>query len=644
MHYLFAVVGGPALTIADGVRMQVHSLEAKKKKRRRNFKIEESEEEKGEEFAEFLKSIRDDDIFGIGKEQWEGLLEALAQDVREQADVPNHLQNAILAYRFDFILNKIREELATERTWPGEWNMHVVAPTVPIPEGHENICLAFLDLPLEALETIDQFRCTNIPEEIAVLLEQKGLLKYGTPQDVTVYLDMTGIAQVREISNKLGAGKARSRHDLINKILATASHEQVAEIIIGLTGFKGNWIKEIKEPLANLGEEWSDYIRLGGILLRNFLQAKFDSVQLQKLAQKNKEQFFVQLDYECPSLCKIRADNFTMEKSLAVNNLPPWLPGCGCSLDRKVLSLTNEEQPPLIGSMVKIEKVDDWDILKPYNLTGNAVKSKNRKYLLFWKNGMEFENKFEPGYYIVAEEGVIKVLGKIDRPSDGKISNHGTFIISDFRTCKQIGSVIWVMNIQNKVIYRHLYTKNIDLVAISENGKYAACSILGDCSIQVFDLEVKRLISEFSPQFNYSNMKINESSQSICIIGDNGDKVEFTLAGKLVDEEAYHKAWIENASAYQLISNVANSLLNDDKVDYQNLEKLLQKALIKKGKSKYDKTDAYRLLGEIAEAQGNAAEAANMYTAALQYAPKVPIRNKLKALKESIGNGLDSDL
>jgi tetratricopeptide (TPR) repeat protein len=92
----------------------------------------------------------------------------------------------------------------------------------------------------------------------------------------------------------------------------------------------------------------------------------------------------------------------------------------------------------------------------------------------------------------------------------------------------------------------------------------------------------------------------------------------------------------ENVSGYQLIDDVANALLNDDKVDYQNLETLLRKAL-EKGVSTYTQGVAYRLLGEIAEAKGNVAQAIDMYTTALQYAPKLPIRKKLKALKESIG-------
>ena len=603
---------------------------------------EESEEEKGEDFAEFLKSIREDDIFGIGKERWEGILEALAQDVREQADVTNHLQNAILAYRFDSILNEIRERLTIEMTWPSEWSMHTVAPTVPIPEGHENVCFAFLDLPREALETIDQFRVTNIPEEIAVLLEQKGLLEYGTPKDVAVYLDRIGIAQVREISNKLGAGKARSKYDLINKILSTASYEKIAEIVPGL---KEKWIKEIKKPFSNLGEEWGDYIRFAGNLFRNFLKGKFDSVQLQRLAQKNNEQLFVQIDYECPPSCKIRAENFTTEKNISVNNIPPWFPGCGCLLDRKVLSWIHKKQPLRIGSKVKIEKHDDWATLRPYNLMGNTVESNNHKYILFWENGMEVKNKFKPGYYILTEKGVIKVLGTIYLSFNVKVANNGTFIFGD-RTYGQIGavSVLWILNIQGEVIYRHLYNDYIDCVAISENGKYAACSMHNEYSIQVFDIEAKRRISQFSPKVYCSSIEIDESYQSICIIDDdNGNKVKFTLDGECEDKEAYQEICIENASGYQLIYDVEDSLLNNDKADYENLETLLRRAL-EKGVSTYYQGIAYQLLGEIAEAKGNVAEAVKMYTTALQYAPKLPIRKKLKALRESIGNGMDNSV
>lgn len=619
---------------------------------------EESGVEQEEEFVNFLNAIREDDIFKIGKERWEGLIEALVQDVREQSDVPSRLQNAILAYRFDSIINQIREGLAVEKTWPGEWSMHTVAPTEPFPKGLENVYFAFLDLPREALETIDQFRVTNIPEEISIILESKGLLEYGSPSDVAVYLDRLGIAQVREISNKLGAGKARSKNELIDKILSTAPYEKIAEIIPCL---KEKWIKEIKKPFSNLGDEWADYIKLGSNLLRSFLKEKFYSVQVQKMANKNNEELFIQRDYECPSSCKIRAENFAAGETISFNDIPPWFPGCGCSLDHKVMDRIYEEKPLRIGSMVKIEKYDDWATLKPYNIQASVVESMNHKYLLLWQSGLQFNDKFETGYYFVVEDNTIKVLGEIDKPCDGKIANNGTFIISDSRSYSQNGSVIWVLNIQGYVIYRHLYPNHINFVAISEDGKYAACSVGGDCSLQVFDLKAQRIISQFSPEIYYSSIEIDESDQSICIIDDdNWNKIKFNLAGELIDKEAYQNQCIENANGYHLINAVEAFLHHDDKVDYdnfetqmthtikasllksgkadyQNLETLLRKAL-EKGVSTSYQGSAYQLLGEIAEAKGNVAQAVTMYTTALQYAPKLPIRKKLKALKESIGS------
>jgi hypothetical protein len=603
-----------------------------------NDSLTELEQQLIEDLQKQLYSIREDDIFGIGKERWGGLLDAMVQDVKEEGTL-ERLQNAIFAYELDTVLNKVREKLSIERRWPGFWNEAALAEPILVPDGYEKFFVTYLDWPREVIETLLEYRKLHIPEEIAFLLEQQGLLKYGEPSDVRLYLESIRIDQVRDISNKLNAGKARSKSNLIDKILSTASYEQIVEVHPDL---KEKWVKEMKWPWADLGEGWRDYANLNGLLLKDFLLTKFDSLKLQRQAQNRGEHIFVQLDSECPSSCKILSEKFTVKDVTSLNDIPPWFPGCGCSLGCQMKTWMYGEKQPVIGSKVLIEEEIYGATLQPYDLImSQYVKSPNRKYHLFWQDGSSFETEFEPGCYILIEDGVINAVGRLNYPNDGKVANNGTFIISDwmpyeYRAYLKRGGIIWVLNRQGQVILRHRITLFIDSIAISENGKLAVCSSSGIPLIQVFDLESKRLINEFSPEVYYSSIEIDESTKTICLVDDNGKKIMFTLAGEVIDKEAYHNVLNENVSGYQLIDDVANALLNDDKVDYQNLETLLRKAL-EKGVSTYTQGVAYRLLGEIAEAKGNVAQAIDMYTTALQYAPKLPIRKKLKALKESIG-------
>ena len=495
-----------------------------------------------DEFTKWLYSIREDNIFGIKKEQWNGLLEAMAQDVREQADGGlRHLQVAVLAYQVDSVLDKIRQELSRENRWPGEWNGDSLAAPTSLLDKHENASFTYLDLPREAVEILDDCRVTEIPEEIAVILEQRGLLEYGKPSDVRVYLNRMRLNQVREISNKLGAGKARSKSDLIDKILATASHEQIELILPGL---KEKWIKEVKKPLFDPGEGWTAYARLVSLLLRNFLRAKFNSARLQRLAQKYREHLLVQVDSECPSLCKIHAMNFTAKEAISLNDLPPWFPGCGCLLARQMQTWIYGEKQPLIGSKVWFEENNYWLRVQPYDLMSlmnQSVKSPNRKYHLLWQDGSGDEKEFEPGWYMLIEDSVINAVGRLDRPNDGKVANNGTFIISDWMSHREFGGTIWVFNNQGKLIYCHSCTANIGSIAISDSGKYAVCSFLGGNTtdaetIQVIDLVSGQRISQFSPEvYNYLCIEIDDTAQVICLTDDNKTVIKFTFAGALIN-------------------------------------------------------------------------------------------------------------
>jgi tetratricopeptide (TPR) repeat protein len=509
------------------------------------------------------------------------------------------------------------------------------------------------DLPVEANEALHSLHALrwNIFPDLADYLESRGLVVRGRPDDFSVFLEHLPINRIREISNQLGTDRGRSKAGIISKILTNTTQEQLSII---LPEINEPWIKEFRKPFDSLSEEWLEYTARVANLIETFVREKFMTWKSIQHIQENRLGFVVEIDWECPSYCRLPERCVENTVNISIKDVPPWFPGCGCLL--KYDSILGDEIKTKLelsittGMTVKIVEYNDSSArIELLNLYGSASKSADGRYCLMYSEG----------WWLLIESNIIKAMGHMAQPNYGALANNGTFILTDdkFRRYMQYtkddyvfsipnrfkGGIFWVIGKSGQPLIRRTCTANIGTVCISPEGGYAACSLELDDSntadsetVVLFDLNICKQISQFNPSGLHINQIEIDENERVIKIADHGQTFKFNFNGELLDTEAWDKANIENANGYNLLFRVEQAMKCKLTAEEEiNCLELLNKAL-RKGVSLYYQGAAYLMMGQIHEGAGQLDEAVKMYEVALERNPRLAIKRHLKQLRERI--------
>ena len=113
---------------------------------------------------------------------------------------------------------------------------------------------------------------------------------------------------------------------------------------------------------------------------------------------------------------------------------------------------------------------------------GSFSESSNCRYIVAWSDfdpssgqGGFREDGF--GTYILAENGNVIVIGKAERPNDGKVADNGTFILNDWLFGEGLRGSFLAFDRRGQSILRHNFSANLFNNDISHTGSYAVCQL-----------------------------------------------------------------------------------------------------------------------------------------------------------------------
>lgn len=276
-------------------------------------------------YQEYLRRLDLTAYLGVDGESWNAIREAALQDYDEGNRDAEHLFTVLIGHPTAKFMEPIRRTFQERGEWPDSWVETELEEEEPgIPLQHAAAFRMYAQIPLDTRRELDRWRPSFTAEGLRIL-EQLGLVERGMPKDLPESLRRLGIGDVRAVSGELGAGRARSKEDLIGKILSHAGPEAV---VAAIEKVKGAVIELVHSPLEELPEAWVRYQRRKAYVLGEFLLAKFWSFERLTKGTAGK----LETSADCEAVCREANGAFRWRREATFEEYPPWYPGCGCRL------------------------------------------------------------------------------------------------------------------------------------------------------------------------------------------------------------------------------------------------------------------------------------------------------------------------
>lgn len=250
----------------------------------------------------------------------------------------------------------------------------------------------------------------------------------------------------------------------------------------------------------------------------------------------------------------------------------------------------------------------------------------------------------------------------------GDVANNGTFVLSDRTSRQDFGGIFWAFDRCGNVLIRQVsgtklrtapssrvgVLEILERIGVSADGKYAACDWRRDSNTALvicFDLQARGVISQFVSEIRLDSRKGDEAGRSleedrrttryqidseartVGVVNGRGEVFRYSFAGQLLDREAWQQAWLQQADGYQLLHYVRQKLASGDQCGSGQVFIDLLRRSLHLGVSVHTQGIVHSVIGEIYERAGRLDEAIKMYEAALELAPNLPLKRKLKELK-----------
>jgi hypothetical protein len=285
-------------------------------------------------FHVFVNNLNLSRFLAVPLEAWNSIRAALLKDFEEGNRTPLHLEAALIGNPTGKWLEPWRKIFQKLDSWPEIWQGRCgddeemqEEPSIPL--SYREAYEVYSQLPREVTQL---FSCSRfwrpISPPIRNILEAYGLVELGQSTDIEGFLKQLPIDKVREISNRLGAGKSRIKEKIIEKILLGATPDEITNMIPEI---KNGWVKTVRSPFDRLPQDWLRYQRLKAQFLKDFVQRKFWSYKdIQNNGPKR-----IEVHPDCSDYCKEKEKSFRWSQNLNLNDVPPWYPGCMCYLISK---------------------------------------------------------------------------------------------------------------------------------------------------------------------------------------------------------------------------------------------------------------------------------------------------------------------
>jgi len=322
-------------------------------------------------------------------------------------------------------------------------------------------------------------------------------------------------------------------------------------------------------------------------------------------------------------------------------------PAVGPLVEVKLVGLS---EPP---SSSEIELFRDFLTVRSIDFCGQGSKSPNGKYLVGSQDS-DYRGGANGGYRSKGYGRVVlldgsQVIWQIDleRPNDAVVADNGTVAVNDWRFGDGLKGTFYIIDRSGRK-FGHSTRANLLKCGISKDGALTWCTTASsdyepdDCMTFIFSTSPPNLLFKAE-----GNLEIDDifSTNNEIHLKKKGITERYDFSGKLLNPEEVDESWykhtLEHGSPFELLSLARGILYGKEKGDVteaeaQEIGDVIDKILKMAGIDDDYHAQAYRLLGELAEAQGDIQVAVKHYRTALTYNPKVGVLRTLSRLEKQL--------
>lgn len=325
------------------------------------------------------------------------------------------------------------------------------------------------------------------------------------------------------------------------------------------------------------------------------------------------------------------------------------------------LSLGNAEVPPSVSavhvppsspakkpdSAIEVQDIGaDMLSIPRLKFYGQYRRSPNRRFRLAWRDGegqRDGARSSGEGQYLLLDGDLPVVNGCMQRPSDGRVANNGTFILNDWHFTSQLTGTFWAFRADGSVILSQYFAANLLNNGLSNDGNFAACHTCNSESetdsavLALFDLEHGTELARFRPESGWpSDYTFAPEARIIRLCYANEDtNFAYNFAGSFLERDKWINAGLMRSDLYLIRRLLDESSGKPDESLARRILTSIDVGLSQEGR-RDDQLQAlgWRLRGEAHESLGEFTDALQSYEKALTLNPKIGLKRRVAQIKK----------
>lgn len=275
------------------------------------------------------------------------------------------------------------------------------------------------------------------------------------------------------------------------------------------------------------------------------------------------------------------------------------------------------------------------------DMVGERATSRNGRFTLLWRDRHRADGVPIQGRYLLIDGDTAVIDRRMARPHDGKVADDGTFVFNDAGDSQSLSGTFHAFRSDGSEIASRAFTANLLNNGLSHDGRLAVCQTANspgspDSSVlTVFDLEAGAEIATWTAESGWANAyEFPEGGDRVRMVRHERPSLDYSLDGEFIDR----RVWLKDEVARGTLYVIRKALSEGEAATGVSIAEL--RAGTARAIADEDErfvADAWRLLGEIEEAAGDAKAALNAYEHALAANPKIGLAKRAAMLRKGLG-------
>lgn len=280
-------------------------------------------------------------------------------------------------------------------------------------------------------------------------------------------------------------------------------------------------------------------------------------------------------------------------------------------------------------------------VIPELDFIGQHASSSDGRFTLVWHDRFTNEGRLVPGRYILLDEGAVAVEGEMARPQDGKVANHGTFVLNDWGSSDSLSGTFHAFRRDGSPIVSRSFSANLLNNGLSRDGGLAVCQTCNapgspDSSVlAIFDLAAGEEIACWVPESGWASGYEFPGGERVRMLRRDRPSLDYSLQGDFIDRRLWFADEVRRGTLYV----IRLALAEGEEASGVSMDALRDgiAAARAEGDERFE-ADAWRLLGEVEEVAGEARAALEAWDRALAVNPRIGVARRAAALRKGLGS------